>query len=237
MNRSLLVAQSPREVVVDEEAVDLLLKYFDIDRDGWLSYDEMMYMILPCTDKSVIASIFPKSWKNPQINELKAKYGNSNKSEYVKSFIIAEAKFVIKKEAAIHKILENLKQEIEFDLKVTNPGIGSSDSISSWVDFINNASGFKVAYLKDLERWQSNVDLNQSTQSTKFSYDPEDVYCAILRRIDSTGEGEITYEDLKSFITPSQKRVKKSASKSPILRVGDKENIPALVCIFQFNQL
>jgi hypothetical protein len=34
MNRSLLVAQSPREVVVDEEAVDLLLKYFDIDRDG-----------------------------------------------------------------------------------------------------------------------------------------------------------------------------------------------------------
>jgi hypothetical protein len=94
-----------------------------------------------------------------------------------------------------------------------------------------------VAYLKDLERWQSNVDLNQSTQSTKFSYDPEDVYCAILRRIDSTGEGEITYEDLKSFITPSQKRVKKSASKSPILRVGDKENIPALVCIFQFNQL
>ena len=51
------VPANSTETSIDPSSFDVLMRYFDIDRDGCLSYDEMMYMLLPCTDKTIIKSI------------------------------------------------------------------------------------------------------------------------------------------------------------------------------------
>jgi hypothetical protein len=124
----------------------------------------MMYMLLPCTDKSVISTIKKNKDRPMQY------------SSYVKSQIITEAKILLEKEAVTHKTLENLRR---------NLGLFSEYD-------------FKAAYLESIEINGIEIFL-KSTENCSVS---EELYSAILRRIDSAGEGEISYDDFRSFLTP-----------------------------------
>ena len=42
---------------IEVESFDIMVRYFDLDNDGCLNYDEMMFILLPCTDNLVIKQI------------------------------------------------------------------------------------------------------------------------------------------------------------------------------------
>ena len=42
---------------IEVESFDIMVRYFDLDNDGCLNYDEMMFILLLCTDNLVIKQI------------------------------------------------------------------------------------------------------------------------------------------------------------------------------------
>ena len=52
----LTTEEEEMEEIVPKD-IDIMMKYFDLDNDGCLNYEEMMFVLLPCTDDSIIAQI------------------------------------------------------------------------------------------------------------------------------------------------------------------------------------
>mmetsp|Transcript_8881 Transcript_8881/g.7861 ORF Transcript_8881/g.7861 Transcript_8881/m.7861 type:complete len:143 (-) Transcript_8881:1178-1606(-) len=137
----------------------MMVKYFDLNSTGCLKYDEMIFIILPCTDTSIIK-------KNKIM-----KY-----SSYVKSQIINEAKYLLRSEAMLHQTLEKHKQEL-----------GLKDKYDFKAAFI------EIIEVNGMEEFiKNNLDISISKELTN----------AILRRIDSTGDGKINFQDFIKFLKP-----------------------------------
>jgi hypothetical protein len=95
-------------------------------------------------------------------------------SSYVKSQIISESRNLLKSEAIIHQTLEEHKSDL---------GLQSEYE-------------FKAAYLEIVE--VNGIENFLKGTSKLIS---SDIVSAILRRIDSTGDGKINFSDFMKFLT------------------------------------
>jgi hypothetical protein len=121
-------------------------------------------------------------------------------SSFIKSQIIKESRHLLKCEAAIHQTLEECKSELGLD----------------------NEYDFKVAYLEIIEV----NGIENFLKSTSRDVSPKMVN-AVLRRIDSTGDGNISFADFLKFLTPkSDKKITKTRNHTSSYKIDvvDKEN-------------
>jgi hypothetical protein len=121
-------------------------------------------------------------------------------SSFIKSQIIKESRHLLKCEAAIHQTLEECKSELGLD----------------------NEYDFKVAYLEIIE--VNGIENFLKSTSKDVS---SNMVNAVLRRIDSTGDGNISFDDFLKFLTPqSDKAITNTRRHTSSYKIGvvDKEN-------------
>ncbi|CAI2360584.1 unnamed protein product [Moneuplotes crassus] len=167
-------------------SLDMMVRYFDLNKDGCLNYDEMMFILLPCTDNNIINQI--KKNKNRPLRY----------SSYVKSQIINDARHLIRSEALIHQELEDFR---------------------SALNIVENYE-YKAAYLEITELNGLNKFLNLEDGDSSA-----ELVGAILRRIDSTGDGKIEFQDFVKFMKPCSKKPRIETDSSYLLEDPLRENL------------